>query len=110
MLRKRREPRTCAGSFDGKPLSGDTRTSPVGGLEEFAGHTGVDGFNIAYHTTPGSFLDVAEHLIPELRRLGRAWAGSAPTTLRQRIFGADALLPEHHPAAAFRRRRILSIS
>ena len=41
-------------------------------LEAYAERSGVDGFNIAYHVTPGSFGDVAEHLIPELRRRGRA--------------------------------------
>ena len=41
-------------------------------LDAYAERAGVDGFNIAYHVTPGSFADVAEHLIPELRRRGRA--------------------------------------
>jgi hypothetical protein len=47
---------------------------------------------------------VAEHLIPELRRRGRATEPGAPVTLRQRIFGADTpRLPGDHPGAAYRR-------
>jgi hypothetical protein len=48
------------------------------------------------------------NLIPELRRRGRT-GDSGGTTLRERIFGKTALLPDEHPASAFRRKRILSI-
>jgi hypothetical protein len=75
-------------------------------LEAYAERTGVDGFNIAYHVTPGSFADVAHHLIPELRRTGRARETGDPTTLREKLFPhGSALLPDDHPGAAFRRRR-----
>jgi hypothetical protein len=77
-------------------------------LEAYAERAGVDGFNIVYHTTPGTFVDVAQYLIPELRRRGRASDSDAPT-LRERIFGDTALLPDDHPASAFRRKRISSI-
>ncbi|MEH3133435.1 MAG: LLM class flavin-dependent oxidoreductase [Mycolicibacterium neoaurum] len=71
-------------------------------LESYAEATGVDGFNISYHVTPGSFADVADHLIPELRRRGRAREAGATTTLRERLFGRSALLPDDHPGAGFR--------
>lgn len=71
-------------------------------LEAYAERTGVDGFNIAYHVTPGSFADVAEYLIPELRRRGRAREAGGATTLREKLFGHSALLPDDHPGAGFR--------
>jgi long-chain alkane monooxygenase len=92
------------GGFGGRLFVGSARTV-ADDLEAYARHTGVDGFNIAYHITPGSFVDVANHLIPELRRRGLARAGDHPTTLRQKIFPTGtALLPDDHPGAGFRRR------
>jgi long-chain alkane monooxygenase len=97
------------GGFGGELFVGSARTV-ADDLEAYAERAGVGGFNIAYHTTPGSFVDVAEHLIPELRRRGRARDHDAPTTLRQRLFGGDnPLLPDDHPGSGHRRKRILSI-
>jgi FMN-dependent oxidoreductase (nitrilotriacetate monooxygenase family) len=91
------------GGFGGPLFVGDASTV-ADGLADFAAQTGVDGFNIAYHVTPGSFADVAEYLIPELRRRGLASADRADT-LRQRLFpGGSALLPDEHPGAAPRKR------
>ncbi len=100
------------GGFGGELFVGSGPTV-ADALERYAERTGVDGFNIVYHVTPGSFADVAEYLIPELRRRGRAreagGAGEA-VTLRQRIFGTEsALLPTDHPGTAFRRQKIPSI-
>lgn len=90
------------GGFGG-PLFVGSAGTVADELEAYAERTGVDGFNIAYHVTPGSFADVAEHLIPELRRRGRARTTDAPTTLRQRLFGSEsAVLPPDHPGARFR--------
>jgi FMN-dependent oxidoreductase (nitrilotriacetate monooxygenase family) len=97
------------GGFGGELFVGSGATV-ADALEDYAQRTGVDGFNIVYHVTPGSFADVAEYLIPELRRRGRARESGGPATLRQRIFGTDsALLPQDHPGAAFRRQKIASI-
>jgi long-chain alkane monooxygenase len=96
------------GGFGGELFVGSGR-SVADDLERYADHTGVDGFNIAYHITPGSFADVAEYLIPELRRRGRAREAGHSGTLRQQIFGGSALLPDDHPGAAFRHQRIPSI-
>jgi hypothetical protein len=91
------------GGFGGQLFVGSARTV-ADQLEAYALRTGVDGFNIAYHVTPGSFIDVADHLIPELRRRGRAAGGDHRATLRQRLFpSGGALLPEDHPGAAYRR-------
>ncbi|MCV7039780.1 LLM class flavin-dependent oxidoreductase [Mycolicibacterium moriokaense] len=97
------------GGFGGQLFVGSPVTV-ADELEAYAERTGVDGFNIAYHVTPGSFADVADYVLPELRRRGRAREGDTSTTLRQRLFGGDsALLPDDHPGTQFRRNRILSI-
>lgn len=72
-------------------------------LERWVEVGGVDGFNIAYVVTPGSFEDIVEHLIPELRRRGRTWDGYPAGTLRGRLAGdGSAVVPEWHPAHAHR--------
>ena len=63
---------------------------------------GVDGFNIVYAVTPGTFADFIEGVVPELRRRGLVQADYAPGTLREKLFGR-ARLPARHPAAAYRR-------
>jgi long-chain alkane monooxygenase len=96
------------GGFGGELFVGSPVTV-ADELEAYAERAGVDGFNIVYHTTPGTFADVANYLIPELQRRGRARQPADPTTLRQRLFpGGTAVLPDDHPAAEFR-KRILSI-
>jgi FMN-dependent oxidoreductase (nitrilotriacetate monooxygenase family) len=72
-------------------------------LEAYAAATGVDGFNFVYLTTPGTFDDIAEHLIPELRRRGRARSPQPGQTVRDAIFGDGPRLPRDHPASAYRR-------
>jgi hypothetical protein len=98
------------GGFGGALFVGSARTV-ADELEAYAERAGVDGFNIAYHITPGSFLDVAEYLIPELRRRGRIGEGRGKT-LRERLFDADSpLLPDDHPGSRYRReKRIAPIS
>ena len=57
-------------------------------LERWIRDADIDGFNIAYVTTPGSFEDVVELLIPELRRRGiypdRA---KEALTAREKVYG-----------------------
>lgn len=96
------------GGFGGELFVGSARTV-ADDLEAYADRVGVDGFNIAYHVTPGSFADVAEHLVPELRRRGRTGQREG-NTLRERLFGGSALLPGDHPGAQYRRERIAPIS
>ena len=98
------------GGFGGELFVGSGATV-ADELEAYAERTGVDGFNIAYHVTPGSFADVAEYLIPELRERGRARSARRPVTLRQRLFGADsrACCADDHPACSIPRKRISAI-
>lgn len=65
---------------------------------------GVDGVNIRYITTPGSFEDFIDHVVPELQARGLAQTEYAPGTLRDKLFGAGPALPDRHPARYWRGR------
>ena len=68
-------------------------------LAEFQDATDVDGFNLAYHITPGTFEDIVEHVVPQLQKLGRYKTEYAEGTLRQKLFGAgDRVKPTHRAA------------
>jgi FMN-dependent oxidoreductase (nitrilotriacetate monooxygenase family) len=75
-------------------------------LASWVEETGVDGFNLAYALTPGSFVDVADLVVPELQTRGLFKHDYAPGTFREKLFGAGrARLPASHPAAAVRGHR-----
>jgi hypothetical protein len=81
----------------------------VGTLETIADQlelwqdAGIDGVNVMYQATPGSFQTFIEHVMPVLRRRGLSQRGYSPGTLRQRLFpGRPARLIERHPAARYR--------
>ena len=64
---------------------------------------GVDGFNLAYTTTPGSFAEFIDGVVPVLHKRGRMQKDYAPGTLREKLYGGDrGQLPEPHPAARHR--------
>ncbi len=63
---------------------------------------GMDGFNLVYSVTPGTFVDFIEAVVPVLQARGLVQREYAPGPLRQKIFG-EARLPKRHPAAAYRR-------
>jgi len=67
-------------------------------LETWA-DAGIDGVNVINYTIPGSYKDVVEHLMPELRRRGlaRRLDDQPAGTLRSRFTGADRP-DERHPA------------
>ncbi|SPO01828.1 related to thermophilic desulfurizing enzyme [Cephalotrichum gorgonifer] len=56
-------------------------------LEEWIQIADLDGFNVGYVTSPGSFEDLVDLLIPELRRRGRYPLEGEPGTLRERVLG-----------------------
>ena len=73
-------------------------------MQEWIDYSDVDGFNLAYAITPGTFVDLVEHLIPELQRRGVAPTEYPPgPTLRERLFDGGPRLPESHPGASYRR-------
>ncbi|OZG30475.1 5,10-methylene tetrahydromethanopterin reductase [Williamsia sp. 1138] len=71
-------------------------------LLEWAEETDVDGFNLAYAVTPGTFTDVIEHVVPALEARGAYDRDYVPGTLRHKLFGRGDLLPDHHRGASFR--------
>jgi len=65
---------------------------------------GVDGFNLGYVTTPGSFSDFVEGVVPLLQRHGLMQTEYGEGTLREKLFGKGfARLPASHPDAHYRR-------
>ena len=67
-------------------------------LQEWA-DAGVDGINVTYYTTPGSFVDFIDGVIPVLQERGLAQREYRPGTLREKLTdGADGpRLNERHP-------------
>lgn len=66
----------------------------------------VDGFNLSYATIPGTFEDIIEHLIPELRRRGvlqREYAVPGGT-LRENLGLGGPRLSESHYGSQFKWR------
>jgi FMN-dependent oxidoreductase (nitrilotriacetate monooxygenase family) len=73
-------------------------------LERWVDEADVDGFNFAYAITPGTFEDLVEFIVPELRRRGRIRTEYEGTTLRESFYGpGQKRLREDHPGARFRR-------
>ncbi len=72
-------------------------------MQEWIDYSDVDGFNLAYAITPGTFVDAVEHLIPELQRRGVAPTEYDRGTLREKLFGEGPCLPDRHPGASYRR-------
>jgi hypothetical protein len=52
--------------------------------------TGVDGFNLVYSVTPGTFVDFIDGVVPVLQARGLVQRAYAPGPLRQKIFGQAA--------------------
>jgi len=64
---------------------------------------GIDGVNLIYHTTPGSFADFIENVTPVLQKRGLAQTDYADGSYRERLFpGRSARLVERHPATRYR--------
>jgi FMN-dependent oxidoreductase (nitrilotriacetate monooxygenase family) len=74
-------------------------------LQAWVEETDVDGFNLAYALTPGTFTDMADMVVPELQTRGLFKRDYAPGTFREKLFGRGARLPASHPAAAVRLAR-----
>ena len=71
-------------------------------LQSWIEETDVDGFNLAYAITPGTFVDLVEHLVPELRRRGVYPAEYTSGTLRHKLLGRGDRLPDEHRGAGYR--------
>ncbi|WP_280386391.1 LLM class flavin-dependent oxidoreductase [Nocardia wallacei] len=71
-------------------------------LQEWVDDTDVDGFNLAYAITPGTFEDIVRHVVPVLTERGAYPGEYAPGTLRHALFGAGDRLPREHRGARYR--------
>ena len=72
-------------------------------LEAWTEH-GVDGFNIAYGVTPGSFEDFIDGVVPILQQRGRVQKEYSEGTLREKLYGSGrSRISMPHPAAQIRR-------
>ncbi|PYH42851.1 LLM class flavin-dependent oxidoreductase [Aspergillus saccharolyticus JOP 1030-1] len=75
-------------------------------MERWVEEADVDGFNLAYAIMPGSFKDIIDLLLPELRRRGLFWEDYAVPrgTYRENLYGRRGQTgpPEDHPAAQYR--------
>lgn len=71
-------------------------------LESIVEETGIDGFNLAYAVSPGTFEDVVKYIVPELQSRGVYPTEYATGTLRHKLFGAGDRLPDTHPGSHYR--------
>jgi FMN-dependent oxidoreductase (nitrilotriacetate monooxygenase family) len=70
-------------------------------LQSWVDETDVDGFNISYAITPGTFEDVVRWVVPELQRRGAYPTEYEPGTLRHKLHGRGDRLPAEHRGAAY---------
>jgi FMN-dependent oxidoreductase (nitrilotriacetate monooxygenase family) len=84
------------------PLIVGSAAQVADALQEWQEATDVDGFNLPYAITPGSFEDVVEFLVPELQRRGAYKTRYTPGTLRHKLFGNGDHLPKEHRGASYR--------
>ncbi|OQO12398.1 hypothetical protein B0A48_03040 [Cryoendolithus antarcticus] len=63
----------------------------------------IDGFNISYATTPGTFEDIVKYLWPELRRRGVLQEKYAGTSMRENYLadGGGPKVRSWHPASRY---------
>ncbi|KAJ5188953.1 Nitrilotriacetate monooxygenase component A/pristinamycin IIA synthase subunit A [Penicillium cf. griseofulvum] len=74
-------------------------------LERWVEISDVDGFNLAHIVNPGTFEDIIEFLLPELRRRGvfRDEIKKEGATAREVFIGSQRL-PEDHPGSKYKWR------
>lgn len=71
-------------------------------LQEWVEETDVDGFNLAYAITPGSFAEFIEHVVPVLTERGAYQSTYAPGSLRNKLLGHGDRLADEHRGASYR--------
>lgn len=79
-------------------------------LQDWVEETDVDGFNLAYAITPGTFEDIVEFVIPELRRRGAYPEEYVAGSLRHKLHGRGDRLPDEHTGAQYRVTSTVAVS
>src|SRR5215207_9222634 len=91
------------GSRDDRFLVVGTAKTAADEIEKWLDEDGLDGINLRQYHSFDTARDFAELVVPELRRRGRLpEEDAAPSTLRERLFGAGNRLPERHIATRYR--------
>ncbi|KAF5518624.1 Dimethyl-sulfide monooxygenase [Colletotrichum aenigma] len=96
---------TAIGGNGAMPVGTAAQVADV--FQEWVDIADVDGFNIGYVITPGSFEDAVEYLVPELRSRGllpEAIPADAPApTFREQIYGLGQKgLRSDHPGFKYK--------
>jgi FMN-dependent oxidoreductase (nitrilotriacetate monooxygenase family) len=91
-------------SFHRQPfLAVGTGATVADEIESWLDEHDIDGINLIQYHSYGTAQDFIEFVVPELRKRGRLREEYTPgESLRERIFGEGARLPERHQATRFR--------
>jgi alkanesulfonate monooxygenase SsuD/methylene tetrahydromethanopterin reductase-like flavin-dependent oxidoreductase (luciferase family) len=85
------------------PVPVGTAAEVADELQRWVEIADLDGFNVGYVTTPGSFEDLVHLLIPELRRRGIYPDEAEPGTMRERIYGkGQSRLRDDHVGSKYK--------
>lgn len=84
------------------PVFVGSGTTVADRLQEWVEETDIDGYNLAYAITPGTFEDIVAHVVPVLTERGAYPREYVPGTLRNALFGAGDRLPDDHRGARYR--------
>ncbi|KAF2115390.1 putative dibenzothiophene desulfurization enzyme A [Lophiotrema nucula] len=83
------------------PVGSAERVADV--LEEWMDVADLDGFNVGYVVSPGSFEDLVDLLVPVLRQRGRYAPIGESGTLRERVFGkGQSRLRDDHVGSQYK--------
>lgn len=89
------------------PVSVGSPSTVADELERWVEEGDLDGFNLGYVTTPGTFEEVVDLLIPELRRRG-VYPEASPSdgeqlTAREKVYGKGQKgLRDDHPGSGYK--------
>ncbi|WP_271397278.1 LLM class flavin-dependent oxidoreductase [Salinicoccus roseus] len=78
------------------PVVAGTPENIADTMQEWVDEAGVDGFNIAYAVTPGTFTEFVDDVVPVLQERGLVQKEYEGDTLRANLSGQDQLA-KHHP-------------
>lgn len=86
------------------PVSVGSPSTVADELERWVREADIDGFNIGYVTTPGTFEDVVDLLVPELRRRGiYSQPEEEGLTAREKVYGkGQAGVRDDHIASTYK--------
>ncbi|MDT0147914.1 LLM class flavin-dependent oxidoreductase [Priestia aryabhattai] len=82
------------------PVAVGTPVQIADEMEKWIDETDVDGFNIAYAVSPGTFEDFVEYVVPLLQERGLVRKEYESGSFRKNLFGYDQL-PAHHPGRQY---------